>query len=85
MGSTEKIFRIVWDEVSKKLRLLAKDRRDLDMIIDYFSDTNPASLFVKQYGYSVPSRVSVINQFGYFEIGLIFEVLKYIKTHVIIR
>lgn len=80
MESTEKIFRIVWDEVSKKLRLLAKDRRDLDMVIDYFSDTNPASFFVKQYGYSVPTRVSVINQFGYFEIGLVFEVLKYIKT-----
>ena len=44
-----------------------------------YSDKNPASFFIKQYGYSVPETISVINSFGYFPVGFVFELLRYIK------
>lgn len=75
-----KLFRIVWDSTMSKLRLLAKDSSDLTMIIDNFSDNNPAAFFVKQHGFNIPTKISPINSFGYFAIGLFFEVAKYIKS-----
>lgn len=56
-------------------------RQILDMVISQFSDVNPASFFVSQYGYNVQSRISPINQFGFFPTGLIFELLRYLKLH----
>ena len=75
-----KLFRIVWDATMAKLRLLTKDPSELTAIIDNFSDNNPAAFFVKQYGYNVPAKISPINSFGYFSIGLFFEIAKYIKS-----
>ena len=34
---------------------------------------------MQQYGYSVPDTISVINTFGYFPVGFVFEILKYLK------
>lgn len=77
---TGKLFRIVWDATMSKLRLLSKDPMELSTIIDNFSDNNPAAFFVKQYGYNVPAKISPINSFGYFPIGLFFEIVRYIKS-----
>ena len=75
-----KIFKLVYDKTVRQLRLFCSSQSDLQPIIENFSCPNPASFFVKQYGYNVPATISVINVFGYFPIGLVFEVLNYIKT-----
>lgn len=46
-----------------------------------FSASNPGAFFQKQYGYAAPSKIYAVNQFGFFNDGLIFEVLKYIKLN----
>lgn len=74
-----KIFRIVFDPVTAKFRLLAKARSDLEKIVDAFSTFNNASFFTKQYGFETENKIYSVNKFGYFSIGLIFEVLNYIK------
>lgn len=73
-------MRIVWDETLNKLRFISNDRQDLDALVENFSYPNPTAFFSKQYGFNAPDKVSVINKFGYFDIGLIYDVLDYIKT-----
>jgi superfamily II DNA or RNA helicase len=51
----------------------------LERIIELYSDNNPAYFYMRQYGYSTPKKISVINDFGYFPSGFLFEVLNYIK------
>ena len=46
-----------------------------------FSVNNDAAFFTKQYGYSAPEKKYVINKFGYFAPGLIFEILNWFKTN----
>lgn len=75
-----KLFRILFDNISCKFRILGRDQYDMDKLINTFSDVNPGAFFSKQYGYHADSKVYAVNKFGYFPIGLIFEVLKYIKT-----
>lgn len=75
-----KVFRISYDSSVNKMRLRCLNSDTLSEIINVFSDTNPASFFMKQYGYNVPNKISVINNFGYFTSGLFFEILRYIKT-----
>ncbi len=74
-----KLFRISYDAKSNKFQLKCFNRKDLDDIIAVYSDSNPASFFMRQYGYSVPDRISIINTFGYFPVGMVFEIMKYIK------
>lgn len=74
-----KCFRIVFDPVTAKFRLLAKAHSDLEKIVDAFSTFNNASFFTKQYGFETENKIYSINKFGYFSIGLIFEVINYIK------
>lgn len=76
----EKKFKLVYDTTVEQLRLYANVQSDLQVIIENFSCPNPASFFVKQYGYNVPSTISIINAFGYFPIGMLYDILKYIKT-----
>ncbi len=74
-----KLFRISFDAKTNKFQLKCFNRKDLDDIIAVYSDANPASFFMRQYGYSVPDTISIINTFGYFPVGFVFELLKYIK------
>ena len=74
-----KIFRIIFDNVTNKFRILAKSHNDLDKIVESFSTINSSSFFSKQYGFSTENKNYSINKFGYFSIGLIFEVFNYIK------
>lgn len=46
-----------------------------------FSAANPGAFFMKQYGFGAPSKIYAVNQFGLFNDGLIFEVLRYIKLN----
>ena len=74
-----KIFRIYFSSKLRKFRIISFDNKYVDELIDTFSDINPSSFFMKQYGYAVESKISIINKFGYFPTGFIFELLKYIK------
>lgn len=79
-SNSEKRFRLIYDETLNQLRLISPYQNDLQPIIENFSCPNPAAFFVKQYGYNVPPTISIINSFGYFPVGMVYEVLKYIKT-----
>lgn len=76
-----KLFRISYDNTVRKFKLISKRYELFEEIQNAFSAPNPASFFVKQYGYKVENKVYAINKFGYFSCGLIFEVLKWFKTH----
>lgn len=75
-----KKFRILFDNVTFKFRLLARIPTDFDLIFKSFSEENGAAFFARQYGTRIDSQLHAINKFGYFSVGLIFEVLNYIKT-----
>ena len=74
-----KIFRIYFSSKLRKFRIISFDNKYVDELTQTFSDVNPASFFMKQYGYVVENKISIINKFGYFPTGFIFELLKYIK------
>lgn len=76
-----KLFRIIFDNISCKFRLLARNNSDLEKIVKDFSVENTSSFFVKQHGYSAESKLYIINKFGFFSVGLFFEVLQWIKLH----
>lgn len=63
--SSGKVFRISFDHTTMKFRVFCSSNV-LASLRDAFSDSNPASFFVNQYGYNVDSRISPINQFGFF-------------------
>lgn len=75
-----KLFRISYSSLYNNLKLECRNSYDIGLITEAFSDTNPNAFFMRQYGYDVPQKVSVINQFGFFQPGLFFEVVKFIKT-----
>ena len=60
-----KVFRISFDATTTKFRIICS-KYILDGLINTYSDVNPASFFVNQYGYNVESKISPINTFGYF-------------------
>ena len=62
-----------------KFRIVPLNQNDLETMIAAFSDRNPAAFFKGQYGYSDSSTVSPINTFGFFPVGLVFEILRYLK------
>lgn len=76
-----KLFRISFDHNVGKLRIFCKTNQLLDDLRNCFSDDNPASFFVKQYGYQVDNKIYAINKFGYFESGLIFDIFNWIKIN----
>lgn len=75
-----KSFRISYSSIYNNLKLECRNPYDFNLIQEAFTDTNPNAFFMRQYGYDVPQKVSVINQFGFFQPGLLFEILKFIRT-----
>lgn len=75
-----KLYRISYVSSSGRMRIFCSSQRDMDDLVNSFSDVNQKCFFMKQYGYHVPQRISMINQFGYFSPGLLFRILKTIKT-----
>ena len=71
-----KLFRITFDPLVKKLKLLSKNYDVLQQIRHDFSVENPTSFFVSRYGYRAEDRLYQINKFGYFAPGLVFEVME---------
>lgn len=78
---SNKIFRITFDSNIREFRLLCKHYEMLTEIRNNFSVPNPSYFFSKQYGYRAEQNLYIINKFGYFMPGFIFEVLNWIKTN----
>ena len=76
-----KLFRITFDPLVRKLKLLSKNYDVLEQIRHDFSVENPTSFFVSRYGYKTEDRLYQINKFGYFAPGLVFEVMEWILTN----
>ena len=76
-----KIFRLSFDANVREFRLFCKHYEMLEELREAYSAPNKAQFFVKQYGYRAESKVYVINKFGYFMPGLIFEILSWIKNN----
>lgn len=76
-----KIFRIIFDNVTCRFRIMSKDHLEIDKLINAFSVENKAAFFTKQYGFNTEAKLYTINKFGFFQIGMLFEVLKYIKDN----
>ena len=73
-----KLYRIQFDNVQFKWRIFAKYNSDLEAIINAFKAPNPTAFYSKMYGFEADKYLYSINMFGFFSIGLIFEVLSYI-------
>lgn len=74
-----KLFRISYVSNSRRFRILALNSNDFESMVSAFSDQNPAAFFKGQYGYSDSPTISPINKFGFFPVGLVFEILRYIR------
>lgn len=74
-----KIFRFMFDSKINKMRVITNSNNAFDELKSTFSTVNSTSFFAKQYGYNISPRFYEINQFGYFESGLLFEILAHIK------
>ena len=74
-----KQFRIIVDATVGKFKILCKRYTDLQDLIEAFSTIDQSAFFSRQYGYNRSQTISVVNKFGYFSFGLIFEILKYFK------
>lgn len=76
-----KQFRVCFDPVVSRFRLLCKRQDLFQEVQNAFSVDNPQAFFSQQYGYRGQSKLLAINKFGYFAPGLVFEVLEWIKLH----
>lgn len=75
-----KVFRIAYDAALQQMRILSRSSRCIEEVREVFSVENASAFFTKQFGYTPEKRIYAINKFGYFEAGLVFEVLEWIKT-----
>lgn len=73
------MFRISYDNTVNKLKIISNSDYDLNRLKIAFSAQNPVSFYVSQYGYAVESVIYMINKFGFFQAGLFFDILNYIK------
>lgn len=76
-----KVFRIVFDNTIKCFRVICRDHEAFDQLQEAFSVKNDAAFFSERYGYKAKERLYAINKFGFFAVGLLFEVLKWIKMN----
>lgn len=76
-----KAFRLAFDSGLNQMRILSRDRSNVDEIVEAFSTANSSAFFTKQFGYAAQEKLYSINKFGYFSPGLVFDVLNWIKIH----
>ena len=74
-----KVFRISYDNTTQCLRVICRNHDAFEKLREVFSVKNDAAFFSERYGYSAAERLYVINKFGFFAPGLLFEILKWIK------
>lgn len=76
-----KIFRILFDSSMNMMRIVCHDNKLLDCMRDAFSDINQSAFYISMYGFKSDEKVYLINAFGYFMPGLLFDIIEYIKIH----
>lgn len=75
-----KKFSIRFDSGTNRCQILTDYADNLDLIILSFSVDNDASFYMERYGYKVEnSKLSVVNNVGWFEAGLFPMVYTFIK------
>ena len=75
-----KLFRLAFDAKVGKMKIFSCDHQAFEDLRSAFSAENASCFFVKQYGYNPDSKVYVINKFGYFSLGLTFDILSWLKS-----
>ncbi len=75
-----KVFRLSFDDVTKSLRVICRDRDAFSQLQDAFSVKNEAAFFSERYGYKAAEKLYAINKFGFFAPGLLFDVLSWIRS-----
>ena len=76
---SSKMFRIYFDETTRKFRIITSSRDVFELLKKNFTTANKNAFFINNYGYNVSDEVSIINDFGFFPVGMVFEILEYIK------
>ena len=74
-----KVCRIMFDNVQLKWRILFRDRFQFEQLYEAFSVPNPAAFFTSIYGYNTNKNFYLVNNFGFFDVGFIFEIFRYLK------
>lgn len=74
-----KIFRILFDANLNMMRIVSRDSNLLECMRESFSVKNEAAFYVSIHGYRAEEKVYLINPFGYFSPGMLFDVLSYIQ------
>ena len=75
-----KVFRLSFDCTTKNFRIICRDNSAFDEIRNAFKVKNDFAFFSERYGYKADEFLYVINKFGFFAPGLLFDVLSWIKT-----
>ena len=76
-----KVFRITYDQTTCQLRIICREHQAFDELQEAFSVKNDSAFFTERYGYKAAEKLYAINRFGFFEPGLLFEILSWIKLH----
>ena len=76
---SSKMFRVYFDETTRKFRIITSSRDVFELLKKNFTTANKNAFFINNYGYNVSDEVSIINDFGFFPVGMVFEILEYIK------
>lgn len=74
-----KLFRLSYDSNVNSMRVLCRRYDAFEDLRDKFSANNDAAFFSKVHGFNAAAKVYVINKFGYFDSGLLFDILAQIK------
>lgn len=76
-----KSFRILFDPNLNMMRVICAEPKIFEFMRDAFSSQNDAAFYMSMHGYSIDQKVYLINPFGYFKPGMLFEILEYIRNH----
>ena len=66
---------------TNSLKLTSKYTKLINELAKEFSVPNPTAFFVRQYGGQAENRLYAFNRFGYFQTGMIFEIMNYLKIN----
>lgn len=74
------MFRMSYDATVGMMRITSRRKDSFDELRNAFSVENKSAFFSQQYGYKGIPRFYSINQFGYFEGGLIGKISDWLRT-----
>lgn len=75
-----KVFRLMYDSTTDRMRILAKSQTLFNELREVFTYKNAAAFFSQQHGYKGQPYKYSVNGFGFFEPGLMWDIVDWIKT-----